>query len=514
MYAMLEPTPLSATPSALPRGVRRALDAMRDDPTRDWSVADLATMAGVSSRTLQRQFRIFLGKAPLVALRDLRFECARRELLQGMPDAKVMDVALHCGLPHFGRFSTEYRRRFGETPSQTLKRQAVFNDALAAMPSFFASGRDRPTVAFDPIEASPEHGEIARSIADELATALTRAGLAVASSRRSARYRLSGAIRGSGRQTRLTFRLVEGETGRHLWAHRADGALGEACALEETLATRIAASLQPDLRLAEIERARRKPDFDLSSHDLTLRAMPDVLALDADGNARALDLLERATDRDPRNALATALAAWAHAQRITYHFSATPLDERTRGTELARKALALAGDATGLAVLGNALTLLHELETADIVIRKALTVDGGSAWAWSRSGWIDVYNGDADSAIERFKIALDLAPRDVLAFNSMVGIGCAHFKAGRYHEAALWQERALLEHPSAVWVHRTLCPAYVLGGAEPEARRSFAALREHYPELTIAGVQQGLPPLPQSFCDLVVEGLHTVGLPP
>ena len=90
------------------------------------------------------------ARAPHAALRDIRFETARRELLQGMPDGKVMDVAQRCGFPHFGRFSVEYRRRFGETPSQTLKRQAAFSDALASMPPFFipavASGlrRARP----------------------------------------------------------------------------------------------------------------------------------------------------------------------------------------------------------------------------------------------------------------------------------------------------------------------------------------------------------------------------------
>jgi len=242
--------------------------------------------------------------------------------------------------------------------------------------------------------------------------------------------------------------------------------------------------------------------------------MPGVLSLDAEGNARALDLLKRAMDRDPDHALATALAAWAHAQRVVYHFTATPLDERARSADLARRARALPGDATALAVLGNALTLLHDLEAADSVIGKALAADGGSAWAWSRSGWIDVYKGDAASAIERFKIALDLAPHDPLAFNSLVGIGCAHFNSGRYLEAARWQERALIEHPSAAWVHRTLCPAYVLAGAETKALRSLAALRQHYPELTVSEVRQGLPPLPPTTCDLVVDALHTVGLPP
>jgi transcriptional regulator GlxA family with amidase domain len=123
-------SPHHATPPVLPRGVRRAIDAMRINLEREWSVADLATVGGLSSRTLQRQFRIFLGKAPSAALRDLRFEHARRELLQGGANTKVTDVALRCGFPHGGRFSIEYRRRYGETPSQTLKRQAVFLGAL------------------------------------------------------------------------------------------------------------------------------------------------------------------------------------------------------------------------------------------------------------------------------------------------------------------------------------------------------------------------------------------------
>jgi AraC-like DNA-binding protein/tetratricopeptide (TPR) repeat protein len=502
----------SSTP-LLPRGVRRALDAMRANVGRDWSVTELAGVAGVSSRTLQRQFRIFLGKAPRTALRDVRFETARRELLQGVPDTKVTDVALRCGFPHCGRFSVEYRRRYGETPSQTLKRQAVFAGALTSMPSLLVSSRDRPTIALGPIDTSPENRDIARGIADELATALTRAGVSVTNQPGSARYHLTGVIKGSDRQTRLIFRLIDAETGRHLSAHRCDGALADDAAPDEHLATRIVAALQPCLRLAEIDRASRKPDADLSPHDLALRALPCVLSLNADGNAHALDLLERAMEREPDHPLATALAAWAYGQRIVYHFATTPNRDRARSAELARKAQTLGGDATVLAVLGNALTFLHDLAAADQVIRKALSIDGGSAWAWSRSGWIDVYNGDSESAIERFKIALDLAPNDSLAFNNMVGIGCAYFETGRYREAADWQQRALVEHPSATWIHRTMCPAFVLGGAESEALHSVTALREDYPDLTVSGVQQGLPPLPRSYCDRVFNALHSVGLP-
>jgi AraC-like DNA-binding protein/tetratricopeptide (TPR) repeat protein len=503
--------PASSPP--LPRGVRRALEAMRANTGFDWTINDLAQSAGLSGRTLQRQFKEFLGKTPWTVLGDLRFEAARRELLRGLPETKVMDVALRHGFSHYGRFSVEYRRRFDETPSTTLKRQLTFADALASMPAIAVTSRNRPTVALTAIEAAPRTEEAARSIADELATALGRAGVAVTNESGSARYRLGGTLRMAGEQQRLTIRLIDGETGTHLWAHRCDGTFGGEADPAEYVALRIAAALQPSLRRAEIDRAQRKSERDLTAYDLTLRAMPGILSLDADGNARGLDLLDRATNRDPQQPLAVALAAWAHVQRVTYHFTSRPEQERARAIELARKAQAMADDSPALAVLGNAFTLLHDLDAAEFAVRKALAMDGGSAWAWSRQAWIDFYRGDIDGAIERFKVALDIAPQDSLAFNAKVGIGCAHFEAGRYAESARWQERALLEHPSSVWIHRTLCPAYVLGGATDHAKRSIGTLRERYPDMTIAEVQRNLPPLSPSYRARVAEGLRSAGLP-
>src|SRR5882757_7780724 len=230
---MIEQAQGSSGTTLLPRSVRGALDAMRANVERDWSVAELAAAAAVSIRTLQRQFQVFLGKTPGGALREIRFERARRELLQGLPGTKVTDIALRCGFPHGGRFSVEYRRRYGETPSQTLKRQAVFVGALTSTPSFFVSRRDRPTIALGPIDTRPENNEAARSIADEFAIALTRAGVSVTNRPGSARYHLTGLIRGSDRHTRLIFRLIDAETGRHLSAHRFDGAFGDDAAPDE-----------------------------------------------------------------------------------------------------------------------------------------------------------------------------------------------------------------------------------------------------------------------------------------
>ncbi len=497
----------------LPRGVRRVLEAMHANVGHRWRISELASVAGVSSRTLQRQFMCFLGRSPQAVQHDIGLEQARHALLQSAPGEKIRDVALRCGFPHFGRFSAAYRRRYGEAPSNTLKRQARFVAELAARPAILTPSRDRPTIALAPIEASDDHCEIARSLTDDLSTALGRAGVAVTSQTRFARYQMLAAIRGIGAHKRLVIHFIDQESGRQLWAHRTEGVLIGGSDSHEQLATRIVAALQPCLRSAEIERACGRPDTELGPHDLALRAMPGVLSLDAEGNARALEWLEQALHRNPCSALAAALAAWAYVQRAIYHFTSDPMREKARGIELARKAQSLSGDAAALAVLGNALTLLGEFDGAALVVCKALAIDGGCAWAWSRSGWLDVYQGNPESAIERFKIALDLAPQDSLAFNSMVGIGCAHFKAGNYVEAARWQERALSEHPSAIWVHRTLCPAYVLTGARSEAQRSLGALRTGYPELTMSEVQLGMPPLPESYRNLVFETLTDAGLP-
>ena len=510
---MTERNEKSSGTTILPRGVRRALDAMHASLERDIGLSELAEVAGLSSRALQRQFKTFLGKTPHEALRDTRLACARRQLLQGAPGAKIMDVALSCGFPHFGRFSIEYRRRYGETPSQTLKRQAIFFNVISSRFQLPPCGTERPSLTIGPIESGEENHENARNIEDELSTALMRAGVSISGHGGSARYHLAGTMRETGRQTRLIFRLIDRETGRHLWAHRVEGPFDGAAEADEQLATRITAALHPTLRSAEIDRALKKPDSCVTAQDLALRAMPCVLSLDAEGNARALDLLNDAMERDPDNALSAALAAWAYGQRVVYHFTSAPAEERARSAELARRALALRADPTVLSIVGTALTLLHDVDAAEQVIGKALAADGSSAWAWSRSGWIDTYKGNAESAIERFMIALELAPNDSLAFNNMVGIGCAHFGAGRYADAARWQARALVEHPSSAWINRTLCAAYAFDGAEAEARRSLQALREKYPELTLPNITEGLPPLPKAYCDRVVEALHDLGLP-
>jgi AraC-like DNA-binding protein len=56
-------------------------------------------------------------------LRAARYEKVRAALRRADPEENITGIAARWGFGHFGRFSVEYRRLFGESPSATLRRR-------------------------------------------------------------------------------------------------------------------------------------------------------------------------------------------------------------------------------------------------------------------------------------------------------------------------------------------------------------------------------------------------------
>jgi AraC-like DNA-binding protein len=104
-----------------PRIVKRVLDEMHDEPDRAWTAGDMAEVAGVSIRRLQEGFREYVGVSPRQCLTDIRLARVRQDLLRGGDGLTVADVAMRWGLMHTGRFAGAYRRKYGESPSETLR---------------------------------------------------------------------------------------------------------------------------------------------------------------------------------------------------------------------------------------------------------------------------------------------------------------------------------------------------------------------------------------------------------
>lgn len=112
-------------PSAPRRGralARRADAWLRQTLAEPPTIAALCGALHVSPRTLHEAFREHLGTTPKAYLKVLRLNAAQHDLLHGGPNKRVTDAALDWGFLHFGWFARDYRRLFGETPSQTLQR--------------------------------------------------------------------------------------------------------------------------------------------------------------------------------------------------------------------------------------------------------------------------------------------------------------------------------------------------------------------------------------------------------
>ena len=109
-------------PSATPRSVRRAMEAIQAHPDQSFTIARLADIAGVSQRSLQKGFQRYAGTSPMSYLRDVRLARVRDDLHDTDPtEATVADIACRWGFVHLGRFAGAYRARYGESPSQTLR---------------------------------------------------------------------------------------------------------------------------------------------------------------------------------------------------------------------------------------------------------------------------------------------------------------------------------------------------------------------------------------------------------
>ena len=106
------------------RIVRRAEGYLRENLSEPFRLAELSQATGVSARMLEYYWRDVFGLTPLEWVRSKKLNRAYEDLLHGdRRVTRVTDVALEWGFSHLGRFSREYRRLFGEKPSETLRRR-------------------------------------------------------------------------------------------------------------------------------------------------------------------------------------------------------------------------------------------------------------------------------------------------------------------------------------------------------------------------------------------------------
>jgi AraC-like DNA-binding protein len=102
--------------------VGKALAAIHGDPTRAWTVEDLAREAGVSRSVLAQRFTEFVGHPPMHYLAMWRMQLATHLLGTG---TTVAEAAQQVGYESEAAFSRAFKKAMGDAPGTWRRRGAI-----------------------------------------------------------------------------------------------------------------------------------------------------------------------------------------------------------------------------------------------------------------------------------------------------------------------------------------------------------------------------------------------------
>lgn len=336
-----------------------------------------------------------------------------------------------------------------------------------------AAASDRPSLAVLPfanLSGDTSQDYFSDGITEEIITAVSRfQGLLVIARNASftmrgresdsqhvgvalgAEYLLQGSIRRAGERVRVTAQLVEAATGTQMWAERFDRTLADILDVQDEIAGRIVSAVAPQIRDAEIMRARQPRRTFTRSYDLALRA---------------LALCEEAWRTHDRALMQEALDLASESAR------AQPVSPR------AFYAIALTSLRLSDLAYFAAETVKRALEEAQAAAKRFAEMEPGNHLAYILLGYIAMHQYRGEDARRLFRLALDLNPNDPMVARmlswSESNDGLATDAIAHAHDALLRTPTGR-DRPMMLW---TLALAHWVGGdpaaALPYAREAIA----------------------------------------
>lgn len=363
--------------------------------------------------------------------------------------------------------------------------------------------RDLPSIAVLPfanMSGDPEQEYFADGLTEDLITALTRWRSFPVIARNStfvykgqdvdiikvakelgARYVLEGSVRKGGNRVRITGQLIDGRNGHHVWAERYDRNLDDIFAVQDEIVQHISAAVAPTLDKAELAHSTGKQADDLDAWDLCLRAKALLRQNNAENNAAARGLFQRAiTSRGDYSDAYSGLAQ-SFNQDILIAAAADRTAAATEAMEAARNAIHC-DPASSWAhhELSTAYQWLNRLDDALDEARVAVDLNPNDAYALHALGNKSDLAADPDG-IGHMERAQKLNPEDSLRHSHLTFLARAYIAAGDDAAAADRARQAIRRAPDYVAAHYVLALALAHLGRLSEARDAMARCEELSP---------------------------------
>ncbi len=396
---------------------------------------------------------------------------------------------------------------------------------------------DKPSIAVLPfanLSSDPEQEYFADGVVEDITMALSRFHWLFVIARNSSftykgravdvkqvgrelgvRYVLEGSVRKAGNHIRIAGQLIDAETGAHLWADHFEGALQDMFDLQDHVTASVVGAITPKVQVEEIKRATRKPTENLDAYDYYLRGLVKIRRMTADANREALQLFCKAIELDRGLACAYGMAAYSIVVRKARGWMIGPVEESAEAMRLARKAVHLGGDdPVALSMGGYAFaSIAREFDDAAAFMDRGLALNPNAAQIWTLSGWLRVWRGEPDLALDHLAHAMRMSPFDPLMYGIHGAMAYAHFLASRYDIASSYAEKAMRDNPTFLHSICISAASNAFAGRLEPAQKAMARALEFNPGLRASNLRDLAPFRRAEDLASFAKGLRKAGLP-
>ena len=326
------------------------------------------------------------------------------------------------------------------------------------------------------------------------------------------RYVLQGSMRRSGDRLRVTARLVDTDTGTHLWAEQFDGGVGDLFAFQDRVAEQTAAALSVTLTESERRGLAAQPTTSFAAYEDYLRGRMIYGTLTKQENNLARAMYRHAIDKDPRFALAYAGLALSYIDDARSGWDEDDGTSADQAMEMAKKAVDLDGTlpqahfALGFVYLyGQA---RHQEAIAEA--RRAIQLDPNYADAYALLSSAYFFAGELDRTIDLDQEAMRINPASSFIYH--IHLGRRQYLEGRYHEALETLLSAAAKNYNYLPTHVWLAATYAKLGDLEEAEWSADQVRTLDPSFSVEDWMRRRPYKNPEHRRLLVSGLQAAGL--
>jgi adenylate cyclase len=394
---------------------------------------------------------------------------------------------------------------------------------------------DKPSIAvlpFDNMSGDPEQEYFTDGLSEDLITALSywRTFSVIARNstfqykgtspdvRKVAKdlgvgYVLEGSVRKSGERVRITAQLIDGASGKHIWAEKYDRHLVDFFDLQDEITQVIAAKIEPEFVKAEFKRASQKPPTDLDAWELYQRGFTALQEVTKEGNLRAQEYFRRAITRDPSNSRGHTGLGYAMFRYAIDGFGEKTGVNSTHFIDHAKRAIALDdADAMAHMLFSIGLAFSRRLEPAITEARRAVELNPNFSTAYVPLGNALMVSGRPAEAIPCFETAIRLSPIDPRNHIYFSHLAEAQLGNRDYDAAVVAAERAIDLKSDYAYAHFVRAAALGHLNRLDEANSALSECLRLRPDYVENHPQLSMYTNPKDR-QHILDGLRKVGLP-